>query len=330
MESHHITRRRFLLAATGSVVAATQFTQIPARLSANTPNAAISPHIDPSGYTPTSHFFRQQMRPITPTDPQMWSVAINGLVQKPLLLTYDDLLAHPSVEIPCTVACIGSTIRSPLIGHALWRGIPVKDLLAQLDVMPEATHAQFTATDGYTTYVKLDDLADALLVYAMNGETLPHEHGFPVRLIVPGLYGYKMPKWIQRIEFTSAPYPGFWESRGWSTTGVVQTSAMIFAPRNLETVSGIVSLNGTAYAGERQITQIEISVDDGPWMPIAFKPAEPHSWTPWQIDWMPPTPGDYLFKVRATDSNGFTQPDSAPAFPDGSNAVQSVVVRVTA
>lgn len=330
MDNHHITRRRFLLAATGSVVAASQLAQSPARLSVNPQNTVLSPNMDSSGYTPTAHFFRQQLRPIAQIDPNTWSINLNGLVENPLTLTYGDLLAQPAVETPCTVACIGSTGRTPLIGHSLWRGVPVKDLMTQLTLLPEATHAQFTAVDGYTTYVRIEDLQDALLVYAMNGETLPHEHGFPLRLIVPGLYGYKMPKWIQRIEFTAAPTPGFWEGRGWSTTGVAQTTALIFTPRNLESVTGIVSLSGIAYAGARQINSIEISVDDGGWMPVTFTPSAAYSWTPWQIDWTPPAPGDYLFKIRATDSDGFTQPDSAPAFPDGSNAVQAVVVRVTA
>jgi len=323
MEHNHITRRRFLLGAS-------QFVQAPARLSEKPQNALGSPHIDSSGYTPTAYFFRQQIRPITPINADTWSVTIDGLVQNPMTLTYSDLLALPSIETPCTIACIRMNAQNTLIGHGLWRGVPIRDLIPQIGVSPEAAFVQFTSVDGYTTYIQHGDLENALLVYGMNGETLPHEHGFPARLIVPGLYDFKMPKWIQRIEFTNTPRPGRWELQGWSTTGYIQTISTIFTPHPSETITGTVALSGIAFAGGREITNIEISVDDGLWMPVPFEPTEPYSWTTWQIDWTPPAPGSYLFKVRATDSAGFTQPDSAPIFPQGSSAIQAIVVRVTA
>lgn len=323
MEHNYITRRRLLLGAS-------QFVQAPARLSENPQNTPASPHIGSSGYTPTAYFFRQQIRPVTPINVNDWAVTIDGLVQNPLTLTYSDLLALPSTETPCTVACIGTNAQNTLIGHGLWQGVPMSDLLQQIGVSSEAAYAQFTGVDSYTTYIQRSDLENALLVYGMNGETLPHEHGFPARLIVPGLYGYKMPKWIQRIEFTNTPRPGHWESQGWSAAGYTQTIATIFTPHPLQNVMGTVALSGMAFAGRHEITNIEISVDDGPWMPIPFEPTISNSWTTWQIDWTPPAPGSYLFKVRATDSTGFTQPDSAPIFPEGSSAIQAIVVRFTA
>ena len=214
----------------------------------------------------------------------------------------------PAIEKAYTLAAITSTPNNLLMGHALWRGVPFKQLLDTVGSRPEIQYAQFRSANGYTTYLTIDKLDDAILAYAMNGEALPAEQGYPVRLIVPSVYDYKMPKWIQTIELVVAPSTGHYESRGWSADGVVQTTSAIFAPRPREIMSGRVVFSGMAFAGTRAITQIELSIDDGEWMPVPFKVAENGSWTRWQIDWLPPAPGDYLVKVRATDSKVLHNP----------------------
>jgi hypothetical protein len=198
--------------------------------------------------------------------------------------------------------------------------------------MPDATHAQFEAEDGHTTFLRLKQLEGAVLAYTINGKDLTHDQGYPVRLIVPGVYGYKMPKWIRRVMLTLTPQPGFYEAQGWPTTGDVQTMSYICTPHHREVVNGTVKLSGIAFAGLRKIVQIEVSVDDAPWMPVNFEPGLPGASTNWQIDWTPPAPGDYLLKVRATDSQGYTQSDflMTTPFPDGWNAIHSIVVRVRA
>ena len=140
-----------------------------------------------------------------------------------------------------------------------------------------------------------------------------------------------MPKWVQSVELVAAPSSGHYESHGWSADGRIQTTAAIFAPRHHETINGKVLFTGMAFAGTRVITHIELSIDDGEWMPVPFVTAGSGSWTRWQIDWLPPAPGDYLVKVRATDSDGFTQPDvlNVPVFPNGSSAIHAVVFRVS-
>lgn len=277
-----------------------------------------------------SALFRQHLRHVPQVDPAFWALSLGGLVSKPLVFTYQQFLALPSVTLPVTLACVGSTPEHPLIGHALWRGVPLRSLLDQARPDAGAGYIQCYSADGYTTYIERDRLEQAVLAYSMNGQPLPLEHGCPVRLVVPGLYGYKMPKWLQRLQVTDTPVNGFWEGRGWSAEGTAQTTSAIFSPRHLEAVSGEVMFSGVAYAGERDIARVEISIDDGPWMPVPFEAAARYSWTPWQTRWTPPCPGDYRVRVRATDSAGFTQPDTGRAFPHGSTAVQSIIIRVTA
>lgn len=288
-----------------------------------------SPASTPNRYTANETFFRQQLRHVPPVDPTYWALTIGGLLQRPLVLNHQAFHDRPSTAVDAAVACVGSTAAQPIIGHACWRGVPLQLLLDEVVPRDNATYAQFFSADGYTTFIETERLTDAILAYEMNGVPLPPEHGFPVRLVVPGLYGYKMPKWVQRIQLTDTPTKGFWEERGWSAAGIAQTLSGILTPRHLETVSGTVTFSGFAYAGERAVTQIELSVDDAPWMPVAFTPKTPSSWVTWSIEWTPPAPGDYLIKVRAADSSGFIQPDAAPAFPDGSSAVQRIVIRVT-
>jgi len=279
--------------------------------------------------TPVSQFFRQNNRPIPTLNADYWAFSLGGLVRHPLVWSYGDVLALPSVDVPCAIACIGNKPGGEWMGNAVWQGTPLAGLLDELTILPEARYARLLAADKYTATLPLERLRGALLVYGMNGETLPPEHGFPVRLIVPGLYGYKMPKWIERIELTDTPPIGMWEQRGWSADGIVQTTSAILSPRSKETVSGVVQFSGMAYAGERIITAIELSIDGAPWMPVPFTPGIGASWTTWQIDWTPPGVGDYQARVRATDSDGFTQSEVSAAFPNGASGQHAIVVRVT-
>jgi Oxidoreductase molybdopterin binding domain/Mo-co oxidoreductase dimerisation domain len=277
----------------------------------------------------SNHFFRQQIRQTPSINAAYWSFTLRGLVDLPLFLSYNDLLAMPSVETLCTIACIGSPADASLIGNAVWQGVTFQTLLDELTVQPATRYANFFATDGYATSIPFDKLPGALLVYGMNGEMLPQEHGFPARLIVPGLYGYKMPKWIQRVELAADPVIGVWEKRGWSAVGEVQTTSAILSPRHLETMSGAITFSGIAYAGNRPITNVEISIDDGPWMPVPFQQEDRGHWAQWSIDWRPYMPGDYGVRVRATDGTGFTQPGETPIFPNGSTTIHSIIVRAT-
>jgi DMSO/TMAO reductase YedYZ molybdopterin-dependent catalytic subunit len=277
---------------------------------------SLLPHVDESGYTPTQFFFRQQIGQSVEIDPLYWSIRLHGLVQMPLALTLGELKALSATEVSCTIACDGIAARNSLIGHGLWRGVPIRDLLEQVGLLPQALYAYISAADGYTTSLPVDALAQAVLAYEFNGDVLPRDHGYPARLIAPGSYGYKMPKWIRHIEFTRSPPIGFWESRGAAMSGQVEPLAMIFRPHHLQSVRGKVSIGGIAFAGMRDIVAVEISIDDAAWMPVAFDPAQSFSWTPWQIEWNPPAPGDYSIQVRVNTSMGT------------SDVLHSVVIRV--
>ncbi len=319
-----IIRRQFLRPQARSSA-----NQIP--LNASQTVAAVLPYAGNMGFTPTASFYRHISHPVVCVDSAAWRLNIHGLVSNPLSVSLDDIENMQIVEMPCTLAAITSTPNNLLVGYALWKGIPLKGLLEYVGLREEAQYAQFTSANGYTTYLPLKILGKALLAYAMNGKTLPVDQGYPIRLIVPGVYDYKMPKWLQSIELVVAPSSGHYESRGWSANGAVQTTSAIFTPRPREIMNGKILFSGMAFAGTRAITQIELSIDDGEWMPVPFVPAGSGSWTPWQIDWLPPASADYLVKVRATDSEDFTQIDklNLPVFPNGSSVTQSVIFRAT-
>jgi hypothetical protein len=259
-----------------------------------------------------------------------WTIHLDGLVSQAHALDCDEDRHRRTVEKTVTVVEVGCCPQNLRIDNAVWEGVPFSDLLAWVGVLPTATYAQCRAADGYSTYLRLDQLKDALLAHRRNGIQLTQEQGFPVRLVVPGVYGYKMPKWIQRIQFVDRPLSGTRENQGWSPDGSIQTAAYIQSPRHREALSGPVEFSGIAFAGAHEIVAIEVSVDDAPWTPIPFTPGLPGSWTTWRTTWWPLAPGDYQVKVRATDSAGFTQIDdpAASPFPNGWRAIHSIVIRV--
>jgi len=248
----------------------------------------------------------------------------------PLILSYGDLLEMPHTTLDATLVSIGRRAGDEQIGHAQWRGVPLRLLLDELGADSGLLHSLITRADGRTVALSRKQLESGLLADAINGEPLPGSLGFPARLIVPGLYDYKMPGWVTRIELTDRPIPGFWEQRGWSMSGDVQTLSMIEMPHPAERVSRAVRLSGIAYAGLRRITQVEISLDDGEWTSIPFTASEPGCWCRWAFDWDAPTSGHYSLRVRATDETGFTQQETAPdsPFPHGSSAIHRIAFEV--
>lgn len=285
-----------------------------------------------NGLTATADFFRHQIHQPVKVDPALWSLQISSMEGGEASLTFDELLTLPKVSISNTIACAGVSGRNFHMGTALWTGVYVRDLFKSSGISTMGRFFHITALDGYVTYLSVDALEGAILAYGMNGEPLPIEHGYPVRLVVPGVYGYKMPKWIHQIRLQEHEPSGYWESKGWSSSGLVQTTSLILTPHHREEVSGTVLLSGVAYGGTRKIVKVEVSIDDSDWMPVNFDFAHPNCWTVWQTEWTPTAAGDYLIKVRATDDSGFTQSESAPesVFPNGSSAVHALIFRVVA
>lgn len=252
--------------------------------------------------TPQHEFYTQQIRSVRQINADYWSIVLDGLVERPVALTYPELMRAPSTTLTSAVVCAGDR---RMIGQAVWRGVLLHDLISQAGRASDARYAHFFAADGYTTSLRLDQLDQALIAYQINGEPLSPAHGYPARLIVPGLYGYKQPKWIQRIALSSDPLTGFWEGRGWSDTGEVQPAAWL---TDHTIMNGQVQLSGMAYAGAKTLTRIDLRVDGGDWMPIDFTPPQRYCWTRWNATWTPSAPGRYMINARAWGDDE-AQPD---------------------
>ncbi len=281
--------------------------------------------------TPTDEFFATSYGAGPRVKLEDWSLTIDGLVDTPLTLTYDDLLALEAVTDTRTLECIGNPVGGGQIGTATWTGVRLKPLLDRAGIQEEAIRARFYAADGYNTAVDVEWILqeDTLLAYAMNGSPLLDKHGYPVRIMMPGLYGQKMPKWLTRIEFINEQYLGYWEQRGWSDIAEVKTNSQIVMPPKLTTVRGEFAIQGWAYAGKRRITGVEVQIDDGEWIACELlEGPSPLAWTQWWTTWTPEHTGTFHVAVRATDEDGFTQDEGnrkvRSAYPEGTSAIHSV------
>jgi DMSO/TMAO reductase YedYZ molybdopterin-dependent catalytic subunit len=285
--------------------------------------------------TPNERFYTQSYKSSPQVDVETWRLTVDGLVERPLTLAYDDIRSLPSVVEMRTVECISNPAGGPLIGNAVWEGVRLGELLGRAGVKPEAARARFEAADGYYTDISLERVAhpDTLLVYRMNGDPLPAEHGFPLRILLPGLYGQKMPKWITRIQFTDRGQKGYWESQGWSDEAVVKTSSRIVRPQTNTTVGQPVVVSGVSYGGDRAIVRVEVGIDGAEWHQARLTNGpNPYTWSSWQYEWAG-APGKHTLLVRATDESGFTQEHRADdifgnTFPDGTAGIHWVVVEV--
>lgn len=292
--------------------------------------AGISPFI-----TPTDDFYRIDtvFRPPV-VDASTWSLAITGMVDRELTFTYDDLLARDLVEVPITMLCVSNEVGGDLIGTARWTGIPLAELLQEAGVQDGARQLMGESVDGFTAGFPVDvalDGRDALLVVGMNGHTLPVEHGYPARLVVPGIYGYvSATKWIKEIRLTTWDEEGYWIPRGWSRLGPIKTSSRIDVPRQGEDLdAGSIAVAGVAWAPTRGIDRVEVQVDDGPWQKATLGPtASDDTWVQWWFRW-DAKPGDHRLRVRAIDGDGRTQTATpAEPAPNGAQGLHTVDVSV--
>ncbi|MPZ63029.1 MAG: molybdopterin-dependent oxidoreductase [Propionibacteriales bacterium] len=268
--------------------------------------------------------------------PEEWRLRVHGMVDRELVLTYDDLLRRGLVDAWITLCCVSNEIGGSLISNAKWSGVRVADVLEEAGVSPDADAVLSTSADGWncgTPLAALTDDRNALLAVAMNGEPLPVEHGFPVRIVVPGLYGFvSATKWVVDIEVTRfADFAAYWTERGWSPTGPVKTQSRIDAPRNGADVgAGKVAVGGIAWAQHTGIDAVEVRVDDGEWQParLASVP-NVDTWRQWAWEW-DAGPGDHRLAVRATDSSGETQTgEVAGVVPDGATGWHTISVTVS-
>ena len=284
--------------------------------------------------TPNDEFYRIDTALTFPNvNVDSWSFEITGMVDTPMKLTYADLLALPQVERTVTLCCVSNEVGGDLIGNAVFRGVLLRDLLNQAGVQSGAEQVFSTSLDGWTSGFPVDvavDGRDAMVAIGMNGETLPLEHGYPARLVVPGLYGYvSATKWLAEIKLTSWDEEGYWVPRGWSALGPVKTQSRIDVPRSRNVKAGKQAIAGVAWAQHRGIEQVEVQIDDGSWQ-VATLAADVSidTWRQWLLEWEP-TPGKYTVRVRATDKTGETQTElETPVAPNGATGYHTIRVTV--
>jgi DMSO/TMAO reductase YedYZ molybdopterin-dependent catalytic subunit len=291
----------------------------------------LSPEI-----TPTPDFYTVSKNVFDPTvDASRWKLEVKGLVEEPYKLTYDELKSLPSVEQYANLICISNPVGGDLVGNARWKGVPLKNLLNRAKVKPQANEIILKAEEGYTDSFPLAKgmTEGTILAYEMNGAPLEPKHGFPARLIVPGIYGMKNVKWLNAIELADYDYKGFWERRGWSDEAIIKTMSRIDTPQHMDAlkVGQKVYIAGIAFAGIRGIKGVEVSTDGGfTYNKTTAKDSiSPYSWTLWAYEWEPKNKGDYTIIVRATDGTGEVQTaDRRDSLPEGATGRHTIKVRV--
>lgn len=327
------------LAGRRGVSAARAAVRLPAPVSAAPPVPAgadlsltqLAPYV-----TPNFGFYRIDTALVVPqVDPETWRLRIHGRVRRPLTLSFADLLARPLVERYVTLACVSNEVGGDLIGNARWLGVPLKELLDEVEPEEGADQVVGRSVDGWTCGTPtavLRDGRDALLAVGMNGEPLPVEHGFPVRMVVPGLYGYVSAcKWVTELELTSfADFDAYWVPRGWSAQGPVKTQSRIDTPRARNRLTaGPITVAGVAWAQHRGIRRVEVRVDEGPWQEAELAAAvSVDTWVQWSWRW-DATPGEHTLQVRATDATGETQTARRQdVAPDGATGWHTVPLTI--
>lgn len=334
-----LSRAVFLAVATAAGAAAAHWVQTATRTSAALAQTLVARFRDllPSELTPNDRFYVVSKNPpgFDPVlDERRWTLDVGGMVARPLKLTYDQLRALPAVDQLQTLECISNEVGGDLVSNAKWKGVRLRDVLQRAGgPSARAIKVAFHCADGYTESIPLGDalVPTTLLAFEMNGERLPPSHGFPVRLLVPGLFGMKNPKWITRIELVDYDFQGYWERSGWSDEAVVKTMSKFTTLSRSYKAGDEVGLGGVAYGGDRSIKEVEVSTDGGKtWQKAEVKsPLGPFTWVLWAALWQPTAPNEYTLKVRAKDGVGVTQiAKETPTLPDGASGYHTVRVRV--
>lgn len=325
----------------GRLNAAPQVGSIPAPASTAAPpptGASLDvPQLSPI-VTPNGDFYRIDTALIVPRpDITTWRLRVTGMVERPFELTYDELVAMPLHEQYVTIACVSNEVGGGLVGNALWTGVRLKDLLERAGVDPAATQIVGRAVDGFTagfpTAWALANERESLVAVAMNGEPLPPNHGFPARLIVPGLFGYvSATKWLSEIELTMLDaFDAYWVPLGWSKEAPILTQSRIDVPSDGARVeAGTIPIAGVAWAPDRGIAGVEVQIDESGWEPAELSsPISDATWVQFVHRW-DASPGDHLVRVRAIDGDGEVQTDQrTPPPPDGARGHHTITVIVT-
>jgi len=329
-----------LLAERSSVTSARNALRIP-KPAQTVPGLPAGVNLDIPGLssfiTSNTSFYRVDTAIVLPqVDPSSWQLRIHGMVQREITLSFDDLIRMPLIEDYVTLCCVSNPVGGPYIGNALWLGVKLASVLRRAGIKAGADQLMCTSVDGFTSGTPVQtvmDGRDALLAVAMNGQPLPVAHGFPVRMVVPGLYGYvSATKWVTDINVTTfAGNYAYWAVRGWSQQAPIKTESRIDVPTGTGQIkAGKTAVAGVAWAQHKGIDAVHVRVDSGPWN-LATLAAVPglDTWRQWVYEW-DATPGKHLIECRATDNTGYTQTGlDEPQEPNGATGYPMVQVAVT-
>ena len=326
-ERHHTNRRRFLFGGIASVITYVGFRwwRFHARPIANRTTKLITSNQEFYAVS-IDEGFRPNVKP------EDWRLEVVG--QNSFSLRYDELLKLASHQVQKTFLCVGNEPGGPAMGNASWTATPLAPMLEQaLGSMPRQNlRVIFHALDGFYSSVPLELALNPLawIAYKMNGETLPLRHGFPARVLLPGLYGMKQPRWLSKIEIAPTPwFKGYWETRGFCDECRIKMTARIDAA--LPQKDGTWLITGVALCGAKAVSQVEVSVDEGKTWQAAKLTSEnlPDAWTTWEWPWRPENKGEYIITARVVDTAGNRQIESkSSSFPSGSTGLHRAIVNV--
>ncbi|MCS5714908.1 molybdopterin-dependent oxidoreductase [Herbiconiux sp. CPCC 205716] len=333
------TGARLVSAATSSLAGIRDSLKLPAATS--TVDVPAGAELDIEGITPlytsNADFYRVDTALTVPQiDPSTWSLKITGMVDKEVTLSFQDLVNMGLDEYSITMTCVSNEVGGGLVGSAKWLGVPMRDVLAMAGPQSGADMVLSKSIDGYTASTPLsavtDENRDAIFAVAMNGEPLPFEHGFPVRMLVPGLYGYvSATKWLTEIKVTTfAADQAYWTPRGYDAEAPIKMSSRIDTPRVDKQISaGATKIAGVAWAQTIGIERVEVSIDNADWQPATLSTAvNADTWVQWYVDWNATT-GTHYVAVRAVDKAGNLQiEERAPIVPNGTAGWQRTLVTV--
>jgi DMSO/TMAO reductase YedYZ molybdopterin-dependent catalytic subunit len=286
--------------------------------------------------TPVSNFYVVSKNFVDPSvDGQAWRLHVGGMVGKPATLSLAELRNLPATTQYATLSCISNNVGGDLISTGAFTGVPLRDLVQMAAPQAGAAWVTFKARDGYTeslSVATIEASPEILVAYDLDGSPLPMSHGYPARMLIPGHYGMKGPKWLDSIELAAQEARGYWEDQGWDHNAIVKTTSRFDLPRDGAIVKlGPVSVSGVAFAGTRGVSKVEYSTDGGgSWTTAPFPPPlSPLTWVLWSATWTPSTEGPYRLVVRATDGTGALQ-DSRPAasYPSGAAGYHTIQVNV--
>jgi DMSO/TMAO reductase YedYZ molybdopterin-dependent catalytic subunit len=286
--------------------------------------------------TPVGNFYRVSKNFQDPVVPAAsWTLRVTGLVSRPLKLSLHDLQGLPATTQVMTLECISNDVGGPLMSTGRFTGIPLRDLLAMAEPRAGAGAVNFRAADGFTESLPLSAVAaspEVMVAHQLDDAPLPDAHGFPARVLIPGRYGMKGPKWLQEIEVAAQEGGGFWEQQGWDSQAVVRTTSRFDSPHDGAVLRhGEIPLAGVAFAGRRGVQAVEWSADGGrSWTPADLKPPlSPLTWVLWRATWTPAGEGEHTLVVRARDGGGDLQArGQAPSFPSGASGYHTIHVSV--